>query len=140
MKWMDARGHTGQCQKTTCTDACAHSKRERQALADEVMKRSGEMCMWMQLKSLARRQQLRYPGAGRHPDASDVSEVEGQEEAATQRVNRRKALGQEANRFDEAYGAVQETLRGRLCFRAPVRSNTAAIGEVARAVRDDEEY
>lgn len=139
MKWMDARGRTGHCSRTTSAEACAYTKGQRQALADEVMKRSGEMCMWMQLKSLARRQQLRYPGAGRCPGAPAVSDGEDHEEAAAKRIDRRRALGREANRFDEAYGAMQETMSGRLCFRAPTRSNTAAIGEVARAMSCDDE-
>jgi len=133
-KWMDARGQTGHCPRTTQQESSVYTKGQQRALADEAMKRAGEMCIWMQLKSLARRQQLRYPGAGKHSGAdSDESDAD---EAVAQRPMAldRQALGREANRFDQAYAGVQETIRGRLCFQAPVRSNTVAIGEVARAL------
>jgi len=140
-KWMNARGETGRCPKTTEDESSAYTEDQQQALADEAMKRAGEMCIWMQLKSLARRQQLRYPGAGVHSVAradseeSDAGEaLSAQQQPPGSDPDRRRALGREANRFDQAYAEVQETIRGRLSFKAPVRSHTVAIGEVTRAL------
>merc|ERR1740121_476290 len=58
MRWTDSRSRAGH-HRATEAEAATCGADECEGLDDEVKKRANEMCMMMQLQSLARRTKLR---------------------------------------------------------------------------------
>jgi len=121
----------------------AYSKREREAMADEVKKRANDLCMGKLLENFAQRQQHRYLSNATHKVA------EQSPQAAQRRVRNRRAVCMTASAFNGCYARAQErleeVLKDRLCFRRNSdsegtmrKSSTVSIGEVARAFSSPE--
>lgn len=129
LEWQDNLGRTGRGSR-----AAINNDEEVQAVTDELKKRAGQMCMPMLLRSQAQRNKLRYPDACARTRRGGTLATTQSEPTPSGGMERRQAVRSEANRFDEMYAGVQQVMTGRLSFRVPVRSNTADVGEVARAV------